>query len=203
MVTSNCCVETAAQSLIPNALCRNFVTVVNSHFLLFPYSNSHSSSLPCSRITPCPFPFRRDFHGRNGNPQCPFPMHTSSARVPDRAGCRRSDAKKYRSRSRRFFPAQYHRDSHIRRVRYSPSRDRPRDHTSSMCPAILPLLTLCLPHMHYITAVTAMFAARLNYTVHNAMSTTRGCTGVFDSYVHEIIKIDVHVAAAAEATAAV
>jgi len=50
---------------------REFITTVNSHFLPFPYSNSHFKS----RFTPCPFPFPRE----NGYTEFPFPMHTSSA----------------------------------------------------------------------------------------------------------------------------
>ena len=59
-------------------LCGNFVTTVNSHFLPFPYSSSHYSS----RITPCLFPFPRDFRGRNGSPDSSFRVHTSTPLYP-------------------------------------------------------------------------------------------------------------------------
>ena len=120
-------------------------------------------------------------------------------RVPDRPGGRRSAAKTER-RSRRLFPSQYHRDNnlldrnaHIRGVRCAPSRERPRDHDLSPPRYITStLLTLCLSHVIY-NQVCSTAELRYAYTT-QCQHHVRGCTRLFDSRAHVIIKIDVHAA---------
>jgi len=57
------------------ALFGNFVEFAYIHSFPFPCNKSHSRSR--SQNTPCLFPFPRDSHEKNGNPESSLPMQTS------------------------------------------------------------------------------------------------------------------------------